>query len=313
MLSVYASLTPVFALIAIGFGLRKSGLVAAEQWRGIELLCFWVLFPALMITVLANSTLSFGEAAPFVLALFALSIVMPALMWLLRRPLEGLVGMNGPTFTSFFQATTRWHGFIALAVVGNLFGAPGLAVIALAFAALAPLLNIFAILVLASYASGQPATPGLVAATIVRNPVILSVIAGLAIKMSGLPLPEIVHTTLGLAGDGALGVSLLALGAGLSWNAVKRSGPAVLIASLCRLVLTPMVAWTIASAFGVGGMSFVIAIIAAAVPTAVSGYVLARTMGGDAEYYAATVTAQVILSFLTLPLFIWAAMTWSGA
>lgn len=312
MLSVYASLTPVFILIAIGFGLRKSGLIAAEQWRGIEMLCFWVLFPALMITVLADSTLSFGEAAPFVLALFAVSIVMPVLMWLLRRPLEKLVGMNGPTYTSFFQATTRWHGFIALAVVGNLFGAPGLAVLALAFAALAPLTNIFSILVLATYASGRPATPALVVTTILRNPVILSVIVGLGIKLSGLALPDIVHTTLGLAGDGALGVSLLALGAGLSWKAVKSSGPAVLIASCCRLVLTPLVAWALASAFGVGGMPFVIAIIAAAVPTAVNGYVLARAMGGDAEYYAATVTAQVILSFLTLPFFIWAAMAWTG-
>jgi predicted permease len=39
----------------------------------------------------------------------------------------------------------------------------------------------------------------------------------------------------------------------------------------------------------------------AAVPTATSAYILARQMGGDAELMAAIITAQTLLSMLTLP------------
>ncbi len=54
--------------------------------------------------------------------------------------------------------------------------------------------------------------------------------------------------------------------------------------------------------------------ICAAVPTAMNGYVLARTMGGDAELYAATATVQTVLSFGSVPLVIWLArhLQWLG-
>jgi hypothetical protein len=35
-------------------------------------------------------------------------------------------------------------------------------------------------------------------------------------------------------------------------------------------------------------------------------------MGGDTEFYAAATTAQVVLSFLTLPVIIMLARAWSG-
>ena len=120
MLSVFASLLPVFILIAAGFVLRKAGIIPAEHWRGVELVCFYVLFPALLIIVLADSTLTFGETAPFALSLLVLVVLMSLGGWLARKPLNRLIGMEGPAYTTFFQTTTRWHGFIALAVVGKL-------------------------------------------------------------------------------------------------------------------------------------------------------------------------------------------------
>ncbi|MCB9993970.1 MAG: AEC family transporter [Hyphomicrobiaceae bacterium] len=312
MLSVFASLLPVFILIAGGFALRKSGIISAENWRGVELVCFYVLFPALLITVLADSTLTFGEAAPFALTLLIVILIMSFGAWLARKPLNRLIGMEGPAYTTFFQTVTRWHGFIALAVVGKLYGDAGLAVLAVAFAVMVPILNVLNILVLATYAAHKPASLSLIARTVLRNPLIWGIVIGLIIRFSGLQLPEIAKTTLNLAGDGALGVSLLALGAGLSWKAARTAGREVLLASVVKLIVTPILAGLVALAFGVSGSWYVIAIIASAVPTAVNGYVLARTMGGDAELYAATTTAQVVISFLTMPFFIWIAMLISG-
>ncbi|MCB1516747.1 MAG: AEC family transporter [Hyphomicrobiaceae bacterium] len=312
MLSVFASLLPVFILIAAGFVLRKAGIIPAEHWRGVELVCFYVLFPALLIIVLADSTLTFGETAPFALSLLVLVVLMSLGGWLARKPLNRLIGMEGPAYTTFFQTTTRWHGFIALAVVGKLYGDEGLAVLAIAFAAMVPILNVVNILILATYAAHKPAPMGLIVRTLVRNPLIWGIVIGLIIRFSGIALPDIAKTTLGLAGDGALGVSLLALGAGLSWKAAKSAGKEVLLATFVKLIITPVLGIGVALMFGVSGMSLVIIAISAAVPTAVNGYVLARTMGGDAELYAATTTAQVVVSFVTMPFFIWIAMQVAG-
>jgi predicted permease len=57
--------------------------------------------------------------------------------------------------------------------------------------------------------------------------------------------------------------------------------------------------------FGVDGMPRTVAMLAGAVPTAASSFVLARQMGGDAPLMANLITLQVIGAVVTLPLFIW--------
>jgi len=47
------------------------------------------------------------------------------------------------------------------------------------------------------------------------------------------------------------------------------------------------------------------ALLAAAVPTASSSFVLARQMGGDAPLMANLVTLQLLWAVVTLPLVIW--------
>ncbi len=311
MLTAFTSLLPIFSLIALGFVLRKSGIVPSEQWRGIELVTFWLLFPALLITTLATADFSFGELSAFALALFVMVVAMSLVVWLMRRPLKRALNVNGPAFTTIFQTSTRWHGFIALAIVDKLFGATGVAILAIAFVAMVPWLNVINILVLTAYAGTGRTTGRVIAGALLRNPLIWGITIGIIVKLIGFEMPDPLFTTLDLLGRGALGISLLAMGAGLSWKAMRHSGREVVLASFLRLLVTPVLALGLSFVFNVTGMQLVIMLIAASVPTAVNGYVLARTMGGDAELYAATSTAQVIASFVTLPLIIWLAMAYT--
>ena len=62
------------------------------------------------------------------------------------------------------------------------------------------------------------------------------------------------------------------------------------LVALCAVLLT-----------GLGSDLLPTIILCCAVPTAMNGYVVARQLGGDAELYAAIVTSQTLLSFITLP------------
>jgi predicted permease len=57
--------------------------------------------------------------------------------------------------------------------------------------------------------------------------------------------------------------------------------------------------------FGVQGLPRTVAMLAAAVPTAASSFVLARQMGGDATLMANLITLQVLGAIVTLPAVIW--------
>ncbi len=287
-------------------------MITPEQWRGIELVCFYLLFPALLITTLSNSDLAFGELSTFALAILAMICTMCLLLFLLRIPLLKLWKVQGPAYTTIFQTSTRWHGFIAFAIVDDLFGAQGLAILAVAFVVIIPIVNIINIWILATYANNEEVDFKVVIVTIIKNPLIIGISIGILLNLTNITLPTPIFTGLDLLGRSALGVSLLALGAGISYQALKTSGKEVILASILRLLVTPLVALIFALAFGVRGDVFVVLIVASAVPTAVNGYILARTMGGDAELYAATSSAQVLFSFITLPIIIWLATQFAG-
>ncbi len=312
MLTSFFAIIPIFSLIVLGFVLRKINMITPEQWRGIELVCFYLLFPALLITTLSNSDLAFGELSTFALAILAMVCTMCLLLFLLRIPLLRLWKVQGPAYTTIFQTSTRWHGFIAFAIINDLFGAQGLAILAVAFAVIIPIVNIINIWILATYANNEKVDFKVVIMTIIKNPLIIGISIGILLNLTNITLPTPIFTGLDLLGRSALGVSLLALGAGISYQALKTSGKEVILASALRLLVTPLVALIFALAFGVKGDVFVVLIVASAVPTAVNGYILARTMGGDAELYAATSSAQVLFSFVSLPIIIWLATQFVG-
>ena len=104
MSPLLAALLPVFGVIALGWGLRRSGLVKADAWPGISRLTYVGLSPALLFSVISRADLASITVGPAILAAAAGFLGMGALILLLRP----LIPASGPSFTSIFQAGARW-------------------------------------------------------------------------------------------------------------------------------------------------------------------------------------------------------------
>lgn len=309
MSAVVTSLIPVFLLIVLGYGLRKGGIIAPPLWKGVEELSYWVLFPALLFRVVYRADLEFAAVLPFVAALLATLGLAAAALWLARRRVMARLAMSGATYSSLIQTTLRWNGFLSLAVADKLMGAEGLALIAIAFATIIVPINIISVLGIAVLAGREPPRPGRLLWRVLTNPFVFTILLAFAARALTPALPDVLMTALDLLGRGALGIALLVVGAGLQYRALKSAGSGIALAIALRLVAMPALALGLGWLFGLAEPMRVALALTFGVPTAVNGYVLARQMGGDAEYYAAAATGQVIASALTLPLFLWLAFS----
>ena len=63
-----------------------------------------------------------------------------------------------------------------------------------------------------------------------------------------------------------------------------------------------LIAFFVANYLGLSEIEVVVAVIFAAVPTAVSSHTLARQFGADDQLMTSIITTQVILSFITIPI-----------
>ena len=304
MSAVFTSLVPVFLVIATGWLARITGFVDDRNWPGLERITYVVFFPALVIDTLTRANLGSVPVAGVGGALAGAVVLTSAVTLGVRPVLARRFGVDGPSFTSVFQGATRWNTFVAIAVAGGLHGQRGVALMAVAIAAMVPLLNFLAMYVFVRYANGPRQTAGQIVRTFVANPFIWSCAIGLALNPVGglLPFPLLSYAE--IIGRAALSAGLLVVGAGLDVRSLSRPKPAHLITMGLKLFAMPVIAVLLARSFGVEGPDVAIAVIAASVPTASAAYVLARQLGGDAPLMAEILTLQTIAAMASMPVMI---------
>jgi len=301
MPAVFESILPIFLLIAAGNLLRRFPGVDNAAWPGLEQLGFWFLYPALLFVTIVNadfSGLALDALFAALLAAIALMIVLLLALWPPLRA-SGLVARS--QYSSLFQTGLRWNGFMALAIAEELFPPAGAAVVALVMAVIIVPVNVASVLVVTRFAQ----TGGgwrRVFRGLALNPLILASLAALAVRWQPFGLYGPLNETLDLVGRAALGMGLLAIGAGLRPGDVLRPRLSMWIAVALKLAVFPLLLISIAVGFGVRGPELHYLGLCAAVPTAMNGYLLARQLGGDAGFYAAVVTLQTAIAFFTIPL-----------
>ena len=299
MLSVLLALAPVFIIIVVGIWLRQAKFLDIGFWRPAEQLTYFVLFPALLVSTLGTADLGgLGEVLPMVAAIWVAILGMTTALVLLRP----VTGPSGPKFSSVIQGVIRQNSYIGLATAAAFYGGDGVAAAAVALVAIVPLANVISVVVITRYASSTTPSVRGILGQLARNPLIVAVILGLALNLSGIGIPIVFDSVLRILGNAALAFGLLAVGAALDLNSLRASGRVAATTCGLKLILMPAITFAACLAFGAVGMLGFIAVMFNGLPTATNSYILARQLGGDATLMAGLITLQTALSAITLPL-----------
>lgn len=298
MVGTLQALGPVVLVILAGYALRRSGFVPEADWRPVERLVYFVLFPALLFRELAGMRLGDQPAFAFALTLIAAQLAMAAFASLARR----ILALPGPAYTSLAQGVVRWNTYVGLALAEPLFGAAAVPWMGLAVAVLVPPANLLAVWALSRHGAGSKER-GMrrIGRALVTNPLLLACVAGGAWNALDLPLSGPPDAALEMMSQATLALGLLSVGAGLRLGAVAGRPLPMALACLGKLVLMPLLTAALAGALGLTPLAQGVAVLATAMPSASTSYILARLLGGDAELMAAILTVQTALTLVTLP------------
>lgn len=301
MLKLFTVLWPLFALILGGYACRRLKFPNEGFWPGAEKFNYFVLFPALLFRSLATAPLNI-PALPRVALCVALVM---GLGWIALLILRRVFGWRANRFGVFVQGTLRFNTYIGLAAIGGLFGAEGLTLMALLLAITVPIVNVLSVY---AFTSEQSVHPGAIAFNVLKNPLILACLFGLAANVVGLPLGGGLDSLLSLLAATSLPLGLLCVGAALQPQELTKETAALVSNSFCRLAIVPALALALVAMLELPAMEKVILVLFFALPTAPTAYVLARQLGGDAHLMAGIITLQTLLAAMSLPLVIWLLM-----
>jgi len=300
MLAVFSSIMPIFLLILLGNLLRRLPLFEGGFWQGLNRLGFYVLYPVLLFTSIYRAnfeqldTLSIGLT--FMVALTFMGVVTLA-SW----PYFRSQGMRGPQFSSIFQSSVRWNGFIALAIADALYSPEAVALVALIMAVIIIPIQLATISVIIALSETKDGKRPPLLRNLATNPLMLAVALAILLKIIPFALPEFAMGTLDLLARAALGMGLLGVGAGLLLDDLAHPKLSAFLPIALKLIVLPILVVSLGLAVGIGGDALVFMALCAAMPTAMNGYVVAKELGGDAPFYAAVATLQTATSFFSIP------------
>lgn len=292
MLTIFLAIAPVFALILMGYGLRRGGIPSTEFWNLNDRLVYWVLMPALFFAKISAADLS-GGLGQYAMLLYAGFFAAIGCGWLLGR------GVAAPQASSLLQGSARFNTFIGLAIAEAVFGTQGLQIAVLGSALLVPVVNVTVVTLMTRQLGGGGKS---ILIGLVKNPLILSICAGVLFNLAGLNEVPVLHEIARILGSAALPIMLLCVGANLKIRGLSGSARIIGVSMIGKFLINPAAVLLAAILLGADPLTVQVALIFAALPTGAASYTLAREMRGDAPLMAAIITAQTLISFVTLPL-----------
>jgi predicted permease len=213
----------------------------------------------------------------------------------------------------FIQAAFRGNqGIIALALTLSFYGDQALQMAGLMAGISGVVNNAIAVVVFSVLSTRYRPTPMKVAKEVVLNPMIVGVMIGVVLSLSGLQLPKWLIHSGELFGSMTLPLALLCIGATLSFKAFQTTGVLAVHATLTKLVWVPMLFTAVGWSIGISGMELGVLFLFLAAPTAAASYVMAKISGDDAELAANVIVLTTFASMftITLGLYILQLLAW---
>lgn len=292
MLTIFLAIAPVIVIIMMGYSLRRGNILSIEFWNFNDSLVYRILMPALFFAKISTADLS-GNLGDYAFLLYAGFFAAIFCGWFLGRKIQA------PQASSLMQGSARFNTFIGLAIAEAVYGTKGLQLAVLGSALLVPIVNVTVVSLMArQLGSGGKS----ILIELVKNPLILSICAGVLFNLTGLNEVAVLHEIARILGNAALPIMLLSVGANLKLRGLSGSRKIIGFSMIGKFLINPIAVIFAALVLNTDPLFIQVALIFAALPTGVASYTLAREMQGDAPLMAAIITIQTLLSFIILPL-----------
>lgn len=291
-------IAPVFLIIALGFIIKKIGIINENFVAITSKFVFNVSLPAFIFMKISALDLHAALDMGQIIFIYAGTLLVYFVIWII----SSLFIKDGRDLSVFVQGAYRSnYAIVGLAIIANLFGDEGLGKASLILAFLLPFYNVLAVVIL-TVPMRKIRKLNLLSTVyeVMLNPLIIAVIISLPFSYFNLELPQMLFITGNFLSDVALPLALIGIGGSLNIENIKRASTLAFSSSILKLIVVPIVLTIFAYLFGYRGMDLGIMFILFACPTAIVSFIMAEAMGCNSKLAGNIVVISTIGSVFTI-------------
>lgn len=303
MLDIFNQTLPFFLIIALGYGAGRTGFFSQDAAAWLTRFVFYFALSAMLFRFSAN--LSLGEVLdwPFILAYLLATL----LVYGIATVAAFLRGLSVAEAAVEAQCAAIGNvGFLGLPMLAMLMGEAAIGPVVLVLSVDLIVFSSLIVILITGSRDGRMSLGILrtVGLGLARNPMIVSIVLGLAWSGLELPVPAPMNDFLTILGAAATPGALFAIGISLASKSAERPAVAGWL-SFCKLVIHPaLVAISALCVFGVEPFAAAVMIAAASLPVAGNIYMLAQHYGVAAQRVSTAILMSTAGAVLTVTLVI---------
>lgn len=291
---------PIFLVMVIGYILKQIGMLNDNFVTVANKFNFKVTLPFMLFKDIAGVDIKQVFDIKYVLFCAIVSTICFWTVWGVAKLLVRDKTIRGAFVQSSFRGSAAVMG---LAFIQNIYGASAMGPLMIVSAV--PLYNIFSVIVLTFEANDNMGIDKKekikqAGINICKNPIILSILAGLIAALLGIHFPTLVDKTISNVAQMATPLALITIGAGFEGRKALAKIAPTMVASTIKLVLQPLVFLPVAAWMGFSGEKMIAILIMLASPTTPSCYIMAKSMNNDEVLTASVIVTTTLMAAFTL-------------
>lgn len=291
---------PIFLVMVIGYILKQIGMLNDNFVTVANKFNFKVTLPFMLFKDIAGVDIKAVFDIKYVLFCAIVSTICFWVVWGTAKLLVRDKTIRGAFVQSSFRGSAAVMG---LAFIQNIYGSAAMGPLMIVSAV--PLYNIFSVIVLTFEANDstgidKKAKIRQAGINICKNPIILSILAGLIVGLLEIQFPTLVNKTVSNVAQMATPLALITIGAGFEGRKALAKIAPTMAASMIKLVLQPLVFLPVAAWMGFSGEKMIAILIMLASPTTPSCYIMAKSMNNDEVLTASVIVTTTLMAAFTL-------------
>jgi predicted permease len=300
--TVLSAVLPVFLTITAGYLFARARKIGQDGVALLNAYVVWVALPALLFDFIAEADWAVLGQGRFALVFFGGIAVTFLAMMLLPARFGGGRSLADRAIQSL-AASYANTAYMGIPLLSALFGAPGLAASVLASILTVCLIFAFSIALVEAdirRGSGFGGTLLRVGGGVLRNPIVLSPLAGLLWNLTGFPMPHAAQSFLKLLGGSATPVALVTIGMFLAIPRARVPYTPLALTTLAKLALQPLATAALLLLVPLPRPWAAAALLLAALPTGTGPFMVAQLYCRDMALTARVILISTILSLVTV-------------
>lgn len=291
---------PIFFVILAGFLAKHKGYLDEHFVSTSTWIVFYVALPLKLFSDIRNAQIESLPTTYVAYILLGICLVFFA-TWIAARPFI----RDRKKLSAFVHCSFRSNFvYVGYPILESLYGTPSPEHMIVITVFGLTLYNILAIVILTLYSESEDKRlhPGKILLKILKNPMIIAIFIGVLFNILEIPVYGGLDKGIGLLASLCTPLSLLLIGASLSFESVKKDMGLVLTSATIRTVFTPLALIPLGMIMDLSAVELGIAYVFWATPCAINCFIYTREMGGDYELASKIITASFLFAIVTYPI-----------